>query len=318
MQTVARAIARDGHWAQRTTTPVLKVLTAYFDYSSGAHTASTSRVQRWYLESAFGLRPFDVPPLQASCFEAITTVQVYEFLARARVARQYSARTMNHWRRTLMRVFNWAARHMELVYWNGGNPVDGVEAWKERRAGIRYLSSEEIAGQLAALDDNARLQCMVATLIFAGLRRGELTWLTVDDVSLSWGVRGCIHIRAKSLDGGWQPKTGRERVVPISTRLRPYLDVWCDTRPVATHWLFPSPRGKRWDPDNFSAYLRTNNAARGLRWTCLDYRHTFGSHLVQRGESLYKVAELLGNSPDICRRHYAALTGHSLIDAVEF
>ena len=37
-----------------------------------------------------------------------------------------------------------------------------------------------------------------------------------------------------------------------------------------------------------------------------------------KGESLYKISELMGNSPEICRRHYAALLPESLLDSVEF
>ena len=37
-----------------------------------------------------------------------------------------------------------------------------------------------------------------------------------------------------------------------------------------------------------------------------------------KGESLYKIATLLGNSPEICRRHYATLLPESLFDSVEF
>ena len=53
-------------------------------------------------------------------------------------------------------------------------------------------------------------------------------------------------------------------------------------------------------------------------WSCLDYRHTFGSHLAQRGVSLYKISQLLGNSPEICRRHYASLVADTLESEVEF
>jgi len=87
---------------------------------------------------------------------------------------------------------------------------------------------------------------------------------------------------------------------------------------VPGHWYFPSPKGRRWDPDNFSATLRKWNRSAGLRWTCLDYRHTFGSHLAMKGESLYKISTLMGNSPAICQRHYAALIPESLTDTVEF
>jgi hypothetical protein len=47
-------------------------------------------------------------------------------------------------------------------------------------------------------------------------------------------------------------------------------------------------------------------------------RHTFGSQLATKGESLYKISALMGNSPEICRRHYAALMPETLAQSVEF
>jgi integrase len=83
-------------------------------------------------------------------------------------------------------------------------------------------------------------------------------------------------------------------------------------------WFFPSPKGKWYDPDNFSSDLRNANKKAGLKWTSLDFRHTFGSQLASKGESLYKISALLGNSPEICRRHYAFLIPEQLITSVEF
>jgi hypothetical protein len=37
-----------------------------------------------------------------------------------------------------------------------------------------------------------------------------------------------------------------------------------------------------------------------------------------KGESLYRIAELMGNSPEICRKHYAALVPERMHDVVEF
>jgi hypothetical protein len=37
-----------------------------------------------------------------------------------------------------------------------------------------------------------------------------------------------------------------------------------------------------------------------------------------KGESLFKISELMGNSPEICRRHYAALIPEEMRDSVEF
>ena len=129
---------------------------------------------------------------------------------------------------------------------------------------------------------------------------------------------GLIQVRAKTVNGdSWQPKTRTNRPVPIRTGLRAYLDA-STPRPPIGWWYFPSPKGTRWDEDNFSADLRAANSRAGLVWTCLDFRHTFGSHLAQKGVSLYKISQLMGNSPDICRRHYAMLVPEAMTQDVAF
>ena len=55
-----------------------------------------------------------------------------------------------------------------------------------------------------------------------------------------------------------------------------------------------------------------------MKWSCLDFRHTFGSQLAQKGLSLYKISALMGNSPEICRRHYAAIVPEVMHEEVEF
>lgn len=35
------------------------------------------------------------------------------------------------------------------------------------------------------------------------------------------------------------------------------------------------------------------------------FRHTFGSLLAQAGVSLDKISAWMGNTPEVCRRHYA-------------
>ena len=130
-------------------------------------------------------------------------------------------------------------------------------------------------------------------------------------------MRKLIYVRAKTVDEEyWQPKTRRNRTVPISSSLHKILTEYRPDRQAP--WFFPSPQGKCWDPDNFSQDLRKINKAAGLDWSCLDFRHTFGSHLAQKGVSLYKIAKLMGNSPDICRKHYAALIPEKMHDVVEF
>lgn len=126
------------------------------------------------------------------------------------------------------------------------------------------------------------------------------------------GGHRLIRLRAKTIAGrSWQPKTKVDRAVPISHALRQHLDRYM---PLATTspeigqdfpgWYFPAPTSAHWDLDNFARNLRQANKDTNLHWSCLDYRHSFGSQLAQRGVSRYKISSLMGNSPEICPRHH--------------
>lgn len=113
--------------------------------------------------------------------------------------------------------------------------------------------------------------------------------------------------------------------MPISRALRELLDQYIVPSTMAPitetnfrGWFFPSPSVGWWDPDNFASDLRKANRDAGLQWSCLDYRHTFGSQLAQNGVSLYKISALMGNSPEICRRHYASLIPELMGAEVDF
>jgi hypothetical protein len=60
----------------------------------------------------------------------------------------------------------------------GGNPVVKVKRYKENAPEIRFLNIEEIVRQLEVLRKTSVLHAMVATYIYAGLRREEAIWLT--------------------------------------------------------------------------------------------------------------------------------------------
>lgn len=85
--------------------------------------------------------------------------------------------------------------------------------------------------------------------------------------------------------------------------------------PVSFSDSAPRANGGR---DNFSQDLRAANDKAHLAWSCLDFHHTFGSHLAMTWEGLYKISKLMGNSPEICRRRHAALIPESLGDSMEF
>ena len=339
------ALARGDDNPLPTKTPIAQVLAKYVDHIRATKTPKSAQSDIYYLREAFGpccdalrctsrrlspkarKRPSNgaqpdgrrkLPVIDAACFEQITTAQVAEFIAFKVRDQGIAPKTANHYRSILRRVFNWAEAELGLKLPNGKNPAAAVRPYRERAPEIRYLTLPQIDEQLRALRFKPQLQTMVAVLIYAGLRREELLWLTADDLTLPKTGGGLIQVRAKTIGGeSWQPKTRTNRAVPISQQLRAYLDRYT-RRPSDGRWLFPSPQGGRWDPDNFSADLRDTNGEHGLPWTALDFRHTFGSHIAQKGVSLYTISQIMGNSPDICRRHYAALVPEPMAAEVDF
>ena len=254
--------------------------------------------------------------VKAKLLEDITAELINRFITARLQQDGWSAKTANNMRQTLHRLFAYATKHHGFCSRDRRhpNPAAAVERQREAAPEIRFLSLEQIDRQLDVVESSAIIRALVATYIYAGLRREEALWLTRKDVRLEDRL---IRVQAKTIDGEfWQPKTRRNRVVPISKDLLEVLREY--QSPASGTWFFPSPNGQRWDPDNFSHDLRAINKANGLPWSCLDFRHTFGSHLAQKGESLYKIATLMGNSPDICRRHYAALIPEAMHDVVEF
>lgn len=259
--------------------------------------------------------PRKLPVIESSYLEALTTGMVASFINERIQICGLAPKTGNRFRQIIGTLINWAVSQRGVRLPGGINPAKGVRRYKEPAPTIRFLRLPEIAQQLAVFKDRPLLQTLVAVYIYGGLRREEALWLTLDDVDLE---RKLIHVRAKhTADGFWQPKTGVNRVVPIGSDLRGYLAAYVPPT-SAGRWMFPSPTGKHWDPDNLSQDIRAANGAVGLPWGCLDFRHTFGSQLASAGRSLHQIAKFMGNSPEICRRHYAALVPEEMHAVVEF
>ena len=332
------ALVRGGNNPLPTRTPLSIALAEFIDYMDMHQTAKSRGCNVSYLRTMFGpLCPAlelsrrsskrigdssdgreREPRIEAKFLEDITSGMISSFI-RARVRRHgLQPKTANRYREVLQRMFNWATEEGDVRLPGDMNPAEAVRRYRQSDPEVRFLKKEEITEQLDALCDTPALQTLVALYIYSGLRREEALWLRLDDVDLTQGVHGIIRIESKS-DGDtfWTPKTKKHRMVPVSRALREYLDNY---EPVQSdgQWFFPSPEGCRWDPDNFSRILRRVNRSLDLKWGCRDYRHSFGSHLAMKGESLYKISAVMGNSPEICRRYYAKLLPESLMATVEF
>jgi integrase len=246
--------------------------------------------------------------IKAKYIDGVTTDKIRNLFDMLR-KKNISPTTLLRYRDILNKLFVWASERFSY----DKNPVKPIPRRIISAPIIRFLEKDEIRKQLHTLKKNPRIYYMVAVCIYAGLRREEVVWLTHDDVDLNLRM---VYVRAKKIDGEhWQPKTKKNRAVPISKRLFRILKTYKASK--ENPWYFPS-NSNHMRPDTFSHYLAEINRMAGLDWSCLDFRHTFGSQLAKRGISLFKISELMGNSPEVCRQHYAAIRTEHLHEDVEF
>lgn len=178
--------------------------------------------------------------------EDVTPALIEDFITRRILESGIAPKTANRYREILHVMFNYAIRTRKFVSPDSRypNPVAAVQRRYEPPRSIRFLSAEDITHLLTVLEPYSSIRILVAVYIYAGLRREEALWLTHDDVDLE---RRLIRVVAKTVDGEfWQPKTKRNRVVPVSKALLQVIRAHAPKQ--ACRWYFPSPAGKRWDP----------------------------------------------------------------------
>jgi integrase len=208
------------------------------------------------------------------------------------LAADKSIATRNRALAIFSRFYKWAANH-------GGppNPFAGVRSLKERDTGeeIIHLSRQERDRVLKAAD---KLPDGLAVwlAIYAGLRRQEI-WLA--EKSHYQPQAGKLLVP--------KAKKGIRRTVPVAKALASRLA----RRDVQNGRIVPWPPGYWPMCDAERACIEALRAdkrckripAERISWSA--FRHTFGSLLAQSGVGLDKISSWMGNTPAVCKKHYA-------------
>lgn len=160
------------------------------------------------------------------------------------------------------------------------------------------------------------LRAAAAVMIFAGLTREEALSLTWSDIDAAAGM---LRVRsAAGSEANRRLRIRKQRRVPISASLRKELQSWRKLSRSNVDFVLPTVRGLKWKPDNFSVTLSSENKARGLNWTTIDYRHTFGAMLAKKGRHMQEIADYMGISLERCASNYARFQRGQRADRTDF
>ena len=171
--------------------------------------------------------------------------------------------------------------------------IDSPKLWKKIPDA---LSLNEVEALLAQPDIRARQgirdRAILETLYATGMRVSEAVNLRLDGVNLDIGFLRCVG------------KGNKERVIPLGQKavisIKRYLE---SSRPQflgnkESEFLFLSRLGRKISRQSFwklvKRYARDAKIKKGIRPHIL--RHSFATHLLERGADLRSVQEMLGHA----------------------
>ncbi len=243
-----------------------------------------------------------VPRFGRMQLTAITSRDVQQFHVAVRAS--HAPATANRYLSLVARMLQVAVEREYIER----NPARSVHKFREDNARNRYLSNQEIAKFLEALDSvgNRSMANAFKFLLFTGLRKGEAMTLPWRNVNLE---NGTVYLE--------KTKNGRTRSVLLNALARHVLEEMLALRRGDHPYVFPGrePNSPVTNPSKvFAAALK----AAGIEgFHCHDLRHTYASLAINSGATLYDVQKLLGHATSQMTQRYAHLADASLRTATE-
>lgn len=196
------------------------------------------------------------------------------------------------------------------------NPTDGLRGPRLDKKLPHFLGEKELSKLLEAPSTDTPLgvrdRALFETLYSAGLRVSELTGLNVDDLDMDAGL---TTVRGKGK---------RERLALLGPQALDALRHWLEVRQAmladhhrSTSAVFLNKNGTRLTSRSVGRMLEKYLAQAGLdpRSSPHTVRHSFATHLLDRGADIRCVQELLGHRSLGTTQIYTHVTTHRLRDS---
>ena len=202
-------------------------------------------------------------------------------------------------------------RHLRRQGMISGDPAAGLRNPKQPRRLPRLLRVEDVIGLLDGIPvdtpHGVRDRAMFETLYGGGLRVSELVGLNLDDIDFDTEL---ARVRGKGR---------RERLSPLGPMAIDWIRRYTPMRlphQVAEPALFLNRYGTRLSTRSIGRLLEEHLIRAGLASQASPHslRHSFATHLMDRGADLRSVQELLGHRNLTTTQIYTHVTRERLLD----
>ncbi|WP_297469834.1 site-specific tyrosine recombinase/integron integrase [Thermococcus sp.] len=222
------------------------------------------------------------------------------FLARLR-RKGYSNRSLNLVVQALRAYFRFEGYDEE---------AEKLRPPKVPRSLPKALTREEVKRLLSVIPPTRKRDRLIVLLLYgAGLRVSELCNLKKDDVDIE---RNLLVVR-----GG---KGAKDRVVPIPAFLSDAIREYLERREDESEYLLVEERRRKKDrlsPKTVWYLLKKYGNRAGVEVTPHRLRHSFATHMLERGVDIRAIQELLGHSNLSTTQIYTKVTVEHLKKAQE-
>jgi tyrosine recombinase XerC len=182
------------------------------------------------------------------------------------------------------------------------NPTDAVSSPKLEKTLPRFLTENDVVRLIEAPDQETlkglRDRAILETLYSTGMRISELVSLREDNIDF---ISGTLKVFGKGK---------KERLLPVGERALRAIRNYIRKRKGATELIFlnknKKPLGARGIRKMFDCYIAAISLKEHISPHTL--RHSFATHLLNRGADLRSVQELLGHANLSSTQIYTHLT----------
>lgn len=160
---------------------------------------------------------------------------------------------------------------------------DIIPNMKEKRKLPEILSKKEIE-QMVIVTKNFVHRLIIETIYSAGFRVGEIVELKWGDIDFQ---RNTIHIK--------NAKGGKDRIVMLSPKIKKKLKVLDLER---KGYVFKTTKGTKYTIRTIEVIVKNASKKVGIKKRVYPHilRHSFATHLLERGTDLRYIQKLLGHS----------------------
>ena len=243
------------------------------DYMKHVRTEGRAKKTITKYEHVLGLVEELAEELGRSCIQDIDLSFVDEYRHR-RVQAGRAPKTIYNESMIVRQLVNFAVSRKLIAT----DPLAGLKI-KEPKPAPQPCWSREERDQILSVSPEPQRQAFTI-LAETGMRIGELQHLTWDDVDFE---RNLLHVRPKP---GWKPKTGDQRSIPLSAKLKQLLE----KLPRQTERVLTAPASKKYPKGDHPISerrllksLKRVLTPLGLKGHLHTFRHAFISHALTSG-----------------------------------